>query len=122
MSRSSSLNTTMRTEVIEMIGATDIICRYTSGEAGLFETNTALRKLGDDLAGGLHLEPSKHMIRPEDVGRLGLLDAGDGLELVEICDMTLVDRDCGDQYAICMVGSHTYEVKGNKLEAVAWAD
>lgn len=103
-----------------MIGATDILCRYTSGKAGLFETNRALRKLGDEFAGGLHLEPSKHMIRPEDIGRLGLLDAGDGLELVEICDMTLVDRDCGDQYAICMVGDRTYEVVGNRLEEVTW--
>ena len=100
--------------------ATDILCRYTSGEAGLIETNTALRKLGDDLAGGLHLDPAKHTIRPEDVGRLGLLDAGDGLELVEIRDMTLVDRDCSGQYAICMVGDRTYEVVGNRLEEVTW--
>lgn len=100
--------------------ATDILCRYTSGEAGLFETNTALRKLGDDLACGLHLDPAKHTIRPEDVGRLGLLDAGDGLELVEIRDMTLVDRDCSGRYAICMVGDRTYEVVGNRLEDVTW--
>ena len=42
---------------------TDIINKYTAGEATLEETNAALAELG----AGIHLEPGKHELTAEEI-------------------------------------------------------
>jgi hypothetical protein len=102
---------------------TDIINKYTVGEATLEDTNTALAEMGADI----HLEPGKHELTAEEVAAskadtaatangYGLLDTGTGsLDKVQIKDGQLVDCDCGEMYALCMIAGHTYKVQGTAL-------
>ena len=91
---------------------TKLICAYTRGDKTLEETNAALQVAGS----GLYLDPEKNVIRPDEVGRFGLLDTGTGvLDKVEIADGHLVSCDCGDMKALCMTDGRVYRVKGTEL-------
>ena len=102
---------------------TDIINKYTAGAATLEETNAALAELGADI----HLEPGKHELTAEETAAAkadtaatangyGLLDTGTGtLDKVQVENGRLVDCDCGEMYALCMIAGHTYKVRGTAL-------
>ena len=106
-----------------MSKTTEIINKYTAGEATLEETNAALAELG----AGIHLEPGKHELTAEETAAakaetaanangFGLLDTGTGtLDKVEVRDGHLVGCDCGEMYALCMIAGHTYKVQGTAL-------
>ena len=102
---------------------TEIINKYTAGEATLEETNAVLKKLGT----GIHLEPGKHELIAEETAAAkadtaatangyGLLDTGTGsLDKVLVKDGHLVDCDCGEMYALCMIAGKTFRVQGTAL-------
>ncbi len=92
--------------------STEIIRKYTAGEASLEETNAALM----EVRAGFHLDPQRNVIQPDEVGRFGLLDTGTGtLDKVEVRDGKLVGVDVGAMFALCIVGDKVYEVKGDAL-------
>ena len=99
---------------------TDIINKYTAGEATLEDTNTALAEMGADI----HLEPGKHELTAEETAAAkaatangyGLLDTGTGsLDKVQVKDGQLVNCDCGEMYALCMIAGKTFRVQGTAL-------
>ena len=91
---------------------TDIIRAYTAGEKTLEETNAILAANG----AGFHLDPEKNEIKPEEVGHYGLLDTGTGtLDKVRVENGHLVDVDCGEMFALCIMADKVYEVKGTEL-------
>lgn len=91
---------------------TETIRAYTAGEKSLEETNAVLKENGANY----HLDPEKHMIYPDEVGRFGLLDTGTGtLDKVEVKDGHLVNCDCGEMVAFCTVDGKTYAVRGTEL-------
>lgn len=91
---------------------TEIISKYTRGEAALEETNAALKEAGAKF----HLNPGKNEIKPGEEGRFGLLDIGfASLDKVEVKDGKLVNCDCGDMQAYCFFNGKKYEVKGTEL-------
>ncbi len=102
---------------------TDIINKYTTGEATLEETNTALAELD----AGIHLEPGKHELTAEEVAAskadtaatangYGLLDTDTGtLDKVQVQDGQLVNCDCGEMYALCMIAGKIFRVQGAAL-------
>ena len=95
-----------------MSNINEIICKYTTGEATLEETNAALHEAN----AFLHLDPQRNTIAPDEVGRFGLLDTGTGsLDKVEIVNGHLVDVYCGKMYALCIFGGKTYTVQGTML-------
>lgn len=106
-----------------MSKTTEIINKYTAGEATLEETNAALVELG----AGIHLEPGKHELTAEEsaaakaetaanANGFGLLDTGTGtLDKVEVRDGHLVGCDCGEMYALCMIAGKVFPVKGAAL-------
>ena len=106
-----------------MSKTTEIIDKYTAGEATLEETNAALAELG----AGIHLEPGKHELSAEETAAakaetaanangFGLLDTGTGtLDKVEVRDGHLVGCDCGEMYALCMIAGKVFPVKGAAL-------
>ena len=94
----------------------DILLAYTKGEKNLEETNAALKEKG----AGYHLDPMKNVLTDEEVqnGTAGLLDTGTGtLDKVQIdtTKMELIDCDCGDMFALCLIGGKVYEVRGKHL-------
>ena len=92
--------------------STEIIALYTSGEKTLEETNAALY----EIRAGFHLNPEKNVIKPDEVGRYGLLDTGTAtLDKVEVKDGELVNCDCGEMFALCIFNGKTYKVEGKKL-------
>ena len=92
--------------------ASEIIAKYTHGEASLEETNAKLR----EIRAGVSLNPKKHVILPGEEARFGLLDTGTGtFDKVEIKDGKLVNVDCGDMYALVILDGRTYRVQGNTL-------
>ena len=102
---------------------TEIINKYTAGEATLEDTNAALAELG----AGIHLEPGKNELTAEETAAakaetaanangFGLLDTGTGtLDKVEVKDGHLVDCDCGEMYALCMIAGKIFRVQGTAL-------
>ena len=102
---------------------TEIINKYTAGEATLEETNAALAELG----AGIHLEPGKHELTAEETAAakaetaanangFGLLDTGTAtLDKVEVRDGHLVGCDCGEMFALCMIAGKVFPVKGAAL-------
>ena len=105
---------------------TEILNKYTAGEATLEEANAVLAELG----AGIHLEPGKHELSAEETAAakaetaatangFGLLDTGTGtLDKVQVKDGQLVDCDCGEMYALCMIAGKTFPVKGTALAEV----
>ena len=106
-----------------MSKTTDIINKYTAGEATLEETNAALAELN----AGIHLEPGKHELTAEETAAskadtaatangYGLLDTGTGsLDKVQVKDGQLVNCDCGEMYALYMIAGKTFRVQGAVL-------
>lgn len=106
-----------------MSKTTEIINKYTAGEATLEEANAALAELG----AGIHLEPGKHELSAEETAAAkadtaatangyGLLDTGTGtLDKVQVRDGHLVGCDCGEMYALCMIAGKVFPVKGAAL-------
>ena len=107
-----------------MKSVTEILGKYTAGEASLEETNAALKEAGS----GLYLNPQKNVLTEEDkrattigyypdqANGYGLLDTGTGtLDKVLVKDGKLVNCNCGEMYALCLIAGRTYEVKGDTL-------
>ena len=106
-----------------MSKTTEIINKYTAGKATLEDTNAALAELG----AGIHLEPGKHELTAEETAAakaetaanangFGLLDTGTGsLDKVQDKDGHLVNCDCGEMYAMCMIAGKVFPVKGAAL-------
>lgn len=102
---------------------TEILSKYTAGQTTLEETNAALAEMGADI----HLEPGKNELTAEETAAAkaetaatangyGLLDTGIGtLDKVEVRDGRLVDCDCGEMYALCMIAGKTFPVKSATL-------
>mgnify|MGYP000943034531 CR=1 FL=1 len=100
-----------------------IITKSTAGEANLADTNAALAELG----AGIHLDPGKHELTAEETAAAkadtaatangyGLLDTGTGtLDKVQVQDGQLVNCDCGEMYALCMIAGKTFRVQGTAL-------
>jgi hypothetical protein len=58
-------------------------------------------------------------VKPEEVGHYGLLDTGTGsLDKVKVENGHLVNADCGDMYALCILGDKVYKVDGTVLTEV----
>lgn len=103
------------------MNVTEIIMKYTAGEATLEETNAALKEAGTKI----YLNPDKNKLSAEEVenGTAGLLDTGTGsLDKVEIINGELkypINEVLPDgsttMYASVIVGGKRYEVKGTKL-------
>ena len=92
--------------------ATEILRKYTAGEKTLEETNEALKEAGTHF----HLDPTRNEIKPEEVGHYGLLDTGTGsLDKVKVENGHLVNADCGEMYALCILADKVYVVKGTEL-------
>ena len=102
----------------------EILMKYTNGEADLEKTNQALKEAGAKY----HLDPGKNAlteaeIRATTVGTYpdmangwGLLDTGTGsLDKVEVRGGRLVNMDCGEMYALCLIAGKTYKVRGAVL-------
>lgn len=97
----------------------DILMKYTAGEMALEDANKALK----EAKAGFHLDPKKNELTEEEIknGTAGLLDTGTvTLDKVKIdpAKMELINCDCGESYALCIVNGKTYNVKGKKLETI----
>lgn len=95
---------------------TEIIGLYTKGEKTLVETNEALAAAG----AGFHLDITKHNLTPAEIVEktAGLLDTGTGSfdkVKVDLEKMELVNCDCGNMFALCLIAGETYKVDGKKL-------
>lgn len=110
---------------------TDILFKYTTGEATLEETNEALK----EAEAGFRLEPGKNEITPEEAAQTvtgetpeevtgyGLLDTGTGsMEKVKIVNGKLGDAinqvypdGTTNMLAFVIIGPKRYEVKGDTL-------
>jgi len=104
----------------------EILCKYTAGGATLQETNAALKLAGIHF----HLDPERNLLTEEEkrattvgcyvdqANGFGLLDTGTGsLDKVQVCQGKLVNCDCGEGYALCLICGKVYRVRGNILDA-----
>lgn len=102
----------------------EILSKYTTGEITLEQTNINLEAAGSDL----YLDPERNLLTqseiketvtgdtPAEACGMGLLDTGTGsLDKVFVEDGKLVDNDCGDMHAECIIGGKTYHVQGDTL-------
>lgn len=111
----------------------EIINKYTAGEATLEETNTALKEAGSEL----HLDPQKNVLTeedkrsttvgyyPEQANGYGLLDTGTGS--FDKCKVvngkfsspinTVIDGK-PNMIAHFKIAGHTYAVMGDTLAAI----
>ena len=102
----------------------EILNKYTAGEITLEQANISLKDAGTDL----YLDPEKNVLTVGEIGAtivgytpnltygFGLLDTGTGsLNKVTVMAGKLVDVDCGDMYALCIIGGKTYHVQGDTL-------
>lgn len=92
--------------------STEILNKYTRGEATLQETNAALK----ECRAGFHLDPQRNYINPAETELFGLLDTGTGsLDKVRVSNGRLVNCDCGDMVAYCHYNGKLYRVHGAEL-------
>lgn len=102
----------------------DILCKYSAGESTLEEVNQALREAGADL----QLDPQKNTLTEAEkcattigyyarqANGFGLLDTGTGsLDKVEVRNGRLVNCDCGNMHALCLIIGKAYPVQGDML-------
>lgn len=107
-----------------MRNTTDILNKYTKGEATLEETNEALRAAGANL----RLDPNRNALTdadkaattvgwyPNQANGFGLLDTGTGtLDKVKVQGGKLVDCDMGESLAMVYIAGKTYYVQGREL-------
>ena len=103
----------------------DIIGLYTKGEKTYEEVNALLKEEGVD---SFHLDPTKNQLTaeeiaatvvsedPDEVSGYGLLDSGTGsYDKVKVEKGTLVNCDCGEMYALVLIGGMMFEVDGTEL-------
>ena len=113
-----------------MKNPTEIILKYTAGEATLEETNAALKEAGS----GLYLDPQKNILTEEDkrattigyypdqANGWGLLDTGTGsLDKVQVVNgktkypiNTVIDGEA-NMLAYVLIAGRTYKVMGDTL-------
>ena len=118
-------NDTMKNDI------TDILFKYTTGEATLEETNDALK----EAEAGFRLEPGRNEITPdemalttvgdtpEEANGFGLLDTGTGsMEKVHVANGKLDEainqvnqNGTTNMLAFVIIGPNRYEVKGDTL-------
>lgn len=102
----------------------DIIGLYTKGEKTYEEVNEMLKAEGANIS----LQPGKNELtaeeiaatvvseNPEEVTGYGLLDTGTGTyDKVKIEKGVLLNCDCGEMYALVLVGGMMFKVEGTKL-------
>ena len=109
---------------------TEIILKYTAGEATLEETNAALKEAGV----GLQLDPNKNVLTeadkrattigyyPDQANGWGLLDTGTGsLDKIQVVNgktkypiNTVVDGEA-NMLAYVLIAGRTYKVMGDTL-------
>lgn len=102
----------------------EILSKYTAGEITLEQANADLKNAGTDL----YLDPLKNTLTVGEIAAtivgytpdltygFGLLDTGTGgLNKVTVMAGKLIDVDCGDMYALCIIGGKTYHVQGDTL-------
>lgn len=93
---------------------TEILSKYTTGEATIEEVNKELETIGSTL----WLNPEKNVILPCEVKKFGLLNSGwGGYDKVAIENMELKYDDMGDAPATCHYMGKVYKVEGKKLVA-----
>ena len=112
------------------MNVTEIILKYTAGEATMEETNAALKEAGS----GLYLDPMKNVLTEEDkrattigyypdqANGWGLLDTGTGsLDKIQVVNgktkypiNTVVDSEA-NMLAYVLIAGHTYKVMGDTL-------
>lgn len=103
---------------------TAILRKYTTGEFDANQTNEELFKIGSKV----HIDPGKNVLTKEEIENTtigsfanmangwGLLDTGTGsLDKVEVRNGELVNMDCGEMYALCIIAGRMYRVKGKVL-------
>lgn len=113
-----------------MKNVTEIILKYTAGEATLEETNAALKEAGS----GLYLDPMKNVLTEEDkrattigyypdqANGWGLLDTGTcSLDKIQVVNgktkypiNTVVDGEA-NMLAYVLIAGRTYKVMGDTL-------
>lgn len=113
-----------------MKNSTEIILKYTAGEATLEETNAALKEVGS----GLQLDPNKNILTeadkrtttigyyPDQANGWGLLDTGTGsLDKIQVVDgkteypiNTVIDGEA-NMLAYVLIAGRTYKVMGDTL-------
>lgn len=113
-----------------MKNPSEIILKYTAGEATLEETNAALKEAGS----GLYLDPQKNILTEEDkrattigyypdqANGWGLLDTGTGsLDKIHVVNgktkypiNTVVDGEA-NMLAYILIAGRTYKVMGDTL-------
>lgn len=102
----------------------EILTQYTEGKLALEEANAQLTEIDSKL----FLDPNRNKLTadeiaettagetPGDANGMGMLDTGTGtLDKVFVRDGVLIDTDCGEMYALCIIGGKMYHVKGNRL-------
>lgn len=102
----------------------EIILDYTSGKAGLPETNEALKAAGSDL----YLNPDRNKLTeeemrgttvgyyPDQANGYGLMDHGVScMEKVHVVDGKTVDVNMGAETAYVYIAGKKYELKGDTL-------
>ena len=103
----------------------DIIGLYTKGEKTYEEVNAMLKEEG---VTSFHLDPEKNQLKPEEIAATvvaedpdevtgwGLLDTGTGsYDKVKVEKGTLINCDCGETYALVLIGGMMFEVDGTEL-------
>lgn len=95
---------------------TEIINAYAHGELTLVECNAKLAAIGSKLM----LDPNLCKLTPEMIADgWGLLDTGTGsLDPVQVKNMELVNADCGEMEALCILNGKMYAVHGKKLSEI----
>ena len=102
----------------------EIILDYTSGKAGLPETNEALKAAGSDL----HLNPDRNKLTeeemrgttvgyyPDQANGYGLMDHGVScMEKVHVVNGRTVDVDMGQETAYVYMAGKRYRLRGDVL-------
>ena len=89
---------------------TEILSKYTTGEATIEETNIALEEIGSNL----RLNTMKNFILPDEVTRYGLLNSGWG-DLDKTKVRIELEDDIGDAPATCYFMGKLFKVEGKKL-------
>lgn len=94
----------------------EIINAYAMGEITLDECNRRLREQGHPVM----LDPNRCKLTPEMIADgWGLLDTGTGsLDPVQVKNMELVNADCGEMEALCILNGKMYAVHGKKLSEI----
>lgn len=103
---------------------TQILLKYSSGEATLEETNEALEEANSPVM----LDPDVNRLTEEDIAATsvgatpadangwGLLDTGTGYKnKVRVENGKLTNCGCGNMFALCVIGGKLYEVKNTDL-------